>query len=105
MGTDRLRVELTMETSLLTSAIQQCLAGNPRLDVKVQPSGGDGTEPGAPTSTDELRTVRIGLLDDPLRFALQAGGRDWVLEYGSLDGLAQVLADLENPDVLDTGRS
>ncbi len=96
MGTDRLRVVLTMETSLLTSAIQQCLADNPRLEVKVHPPGSDVTGPGAETP----RTVRVGLLDDPVRFAFQADGQEWFMAYRTLAGLARVLADLEHSDVV-----
>lgn len=97
MGTGELHVKLAMESSLLTSAIQQCLAGNPRLLVTVH-------SPDEPVCADTARTVRIALLEDPVRFALDADGREWVLEYQSLGELARLLADLENADVMVVDR-
>jgi hypothetical protein len=94
----QLRVVLAMETSMLTSAIQQCLAGNEQLAVEVHPPGEHCAELGQPRFQDVPRTVQIGLLDDPVRFALQADGRDWIVEYQSLDGLAHLLADLAQSD-------
>jgi hypothetical protein len=104
MGTGHLRVVLTMETSLLTSAIQQCLADNPRLQVEVHPPGDHALCPGGPAADGAARTVQIGLLDDPVRFALQADGREWIVDYQSLDGLARLLADLGRADVVTIDR-
>ena len=87
-----------MEESLLSSAIQQCLADNPRLEVEVHPPERAG-EPDDPTPDDTVRTVRIALLDDPLRIAFRADGREWIVAYRSLDALAHLLANLEKADV------
>jgi hypothetical protein len=95
MGTAYLRVVLTMENSLLSSAIQQCLADNPRLEVEIRPPDDDRIAPAEPARVDVPRTVEIGLLDDPVRFAINADGREWIVTYQSLAGLAQVLAELE----------
>jgi hypothetical protein len=103
MDSGQLRVVLAMESSLLTSAIQQCLAGNKRLAVEVRPPGDQPTGLGQPRYQDIPRTVHIGLLDDPVRFALKVGSREWIMEYQSLDGLAYLLADLAQSDPAATG--
>jgi hypothetical protein len=105
MDPGQLRVVLAMETSLLTSAIQQCLALNDRLTVEVRPPGDLSAGLDQPQWQDIPRTVQIGLLDDPVRFALKVGGREWIMEYQSLDGLAYLLADLAQSDPVSIARA
>jgi hypothetical protein len=105
MDSGQLRVVLAMETSLLTSAIQQCLAGDKRLTVEVHPPGDLPAGPGQPLYQDIPRTVRIGLLDDPVRFAFKVGSREWIMEYQSLEGLAYLLAELAQSDLASIARA
>ena len=101
MVTGQLHVVLAMDTCLLTSAIQQCLASNQGLAVDVDPPGAHPTGPGEPWRANAPRTIQIELLEDPIRFALQADGRAWILEYQGMDELARLLADLEHADAME----
>jgi hypothetical protein len=96
METAPLRVVLRMETSPLSSAIQQFLAGDPRLEVELLPPGETVDTIGAPAFRGPVRTVEVGVLEDPSRIELRADAQDWVLEYRGLEGLAVLLVDCQH---------
>lgn len=92
MGTGPLRVVLRMETSLLSSAIAQVLAGDPRLWVEIHPPGDADDAECAPMLSTGRPVVEVAVLEDPPRIELHADGHAWVLEYRGLQCLATLLA-------------
>jgi hypothetical protein len=97
MGATRVRVRLRIEPAVLSSALQQFLAGNPGLEVEVCSANDDSGRDIERARRPGLgRVVEITLLDDPFRFRIETDGLEWIVNYRSLEDLADRLKDLEN---------
>ena len=94
---DRIHVKLRIEPNVLSTALQQILAGNPGLEVEVcLPKHLSGEHVEASRGSGAGPVVEITLLESPFRFRLATGGREWLVNYRGLDDLTRQLADLDN---------